>query len=432
MDEQTRRNQQTERAKSRLLLWRLLSFGVSGLVALGVGWLIHDVILSTDAWEKLIPSLASVFEGTTTLSDFLETARDANILRPLDAAGWLLSILGGASAGLLALAIYVMIELYTRIANVDRVNLQISGHIGQIGAVLDNLESRHNVIQAGTEFGRVLALRDFTNRGLKEVDKWYAAKLSKDHCIVSTLVLERAEELLTSEQYMEFFVDLTLPANDYFRLVLARRPKHPQGLSAYGAISRKLGYRTAILSLSCWRDKMKPTLRNTLPNDVFEGVVQLVERNTELGVKAATLGDATPHTEEFWKHRLDPVLGPTLSDLEIQDIGKLAVQHEASRLAAATKLSDLRLANATYAGRIEKLEQDKREGESTIADFLTSDRSALGVIPEKSIEAYWRLLALLCEHYTMERFGSADLDGRFDVSIDQELCRRIQAVFATA
>lgn len=298
-------------------------------------------------------------------------------------------------AASMAFCIGVLTNMYRRVKNIDKLTLGLHNRSASLHSRLDDLESRHNIIQSGTDYGRVLALRDFENKDLGEGDPFFIKYLTEDHGIVSTLVLDRAEELLTSAKYMKFFIDLTLPKRGYFRLVLAREPKNLEGLSAYGEISRKLGYETAVLSLDCWRSVIRPELGSLLPDETVRGVTKLIERNAELGLKETGI-------------RLD--------------------ENDTDRIAAVDKLIGARLEDTMYACRL-GLPKAERTEKKTIYTFRHNEQSNHKGISRESVHAYWKLLGSMCKHQTMDSFDPEALKIRFSDNRSEELTRSLKVDF---
>jgi hypothetical protein len=258
---------------------------------------------------------------------------------------------------------------------IDNANQNIRLYLRQIDEDIKKLESRHNIIQGGTEFGRVLALRDFKSTDLAEkTQEYYTQLLSDDHCVTSTLILERAEDLLTSEDYINFFADFVLPQGGYFRLVLANEPKHWEGLSAYAIISNRFGYQMTILPMSVWETLIKTTLEDVLPNNIFVGIVELIERNTELGTK---------------------------------------VGHLDQLISVST--------NTDFAGRIAAKKSTGSDGAArseiktptNIHKFWPDSTDAISGIPVGAVHAYRRLLALIRQKHCMEHFDSKTIEREF-------------------
>lgn len=387
----------------KVWLWPAVSFTISIIITIAINIFISS-LTNPDVITDLIKYLSEVARGEKDLEQLAlkllgVVAHYKNLL------DWIFILLGALIALFISVCVAALVGIYGRLKHLDRIsfeiyedtklqlldfdnlkstlNSQLVNYQTSISSLLQDLESRHNIIQNGTEYGRVLALRPFENLDLEEGDPFYNKVLTTNHCIASTLVRDRIEELLTSSEYMQFFVDNTLPSHGYFRLVLSREPKDFEGLSAYGTVSHKLKYKTSIIPLDCWKTRIIPTLHTLLEPETCKGLIQLVERNTELGIKDTTLDD----------------------------------------------LTNTDLSNVTYCGRIEKLEQDKVDGKSTITSFRSDNHDPIKEIPIESIFAYSKLMGVLYEKYTMDRFKQDDLKTRFRGSYYDDLCHDIRSTF---
>lgn len=356
------------------------------LAALAAGAAIKFVVLAPVSWTEALDGIVATIAGQSDWPTAIGGIRGIvyEYGRRFEIASWIVSALGGLLFGFLALATIFILRFREQVTQMTSLQRQIRSTFANLEQHIENLESRHNVIQGGTEFGRVLALRSFKNQDLEDGDDWYSTQFEQQpYCVTSTLILDRAEELLTSEQYMRFFVDPDLPDLGYFRLVLAREPKDYEGLCAFAAVSKAVKYQSVFLPRRWWKEHLRPALRQQLSSATFDALEHLIDRNTELAIKGVS-------TEE------------------------------------------LRSANVTaYCGRIAKLERD-RTANSTIWRFWNGHHEDVREITPEAVEIYARLLGLLKqfrqEPDEFDRDYFANLfGGSYFRTLTDDVCRNLAA-----